>query len=473
MKPALIFLTAFLLAAALGAKEDAFQQGREALAKGDNDGAITLFTRAIVSDPTSSAAYEHRAVAYERKHDYAKSLADYETAIRLNPQLSRLHMNAGVLHALRHELTEAIACFDEAVRLDPQATGAFSGRGEAYLLKGDYEKALADFEEALLLEPKNASAHAGRGRVFQKQREFSKAEADFSEALRLSPKNATIYVTRGVSFADQGDFEKALADFNEALRLRPDDLPARGNRGRVYLQKGDYERALADFQEALRLDPSSVAGLHNLCSLRVTCPKDDIRNGKEAVEYAKRLGEITHWKVPTDLTLMAAAYAEAGDFEEAVQWQEKYLKTPNLNKKETTDASIYLAFYKGHRTWHEIQQINQKNFDLRKQADTPRSRYTKAVNDAIGKKWAELYRAQKDKYPQVSIAIHLVLAKDGKSVNQNEIKVISKDKNPDLEALGTAAILQAELPPVPDELKADFENKPFEMNLSFVIYNGP
>jgi hypothetical protein len=70
------------------------------------------------------------------------------------------------------------------------------------------------------------------------------------------------------------------------------------------------------------------------------------------VEYAAKAFELSEWKSPDFIDTLAAAYAEVGDFEQAIKWEMKYLGTSNLSEKESTDAKSRLALYQAHKPYH-------------------------------------------------------------------------------------------------------------------------
>jgi len=79
--------------------------------------------------------------------------------------------------------------------------------------------------------------------------------------------------------------------------------------------------------------------------LLATCPDDKIRDAKRAVEYATTACERTVWKDPLHLDILASAYAEAGQFEEAVRYQTRALDDPTLNVDHRPAATQRLQLY--------------------------------------------------------------------------------------------------------------------------------
>jgi hypothetical protein len=76
-----------------------------------------------------------------------------------------------------------------------------------------------------------------------------------------------------------------------------------------------------------------------------TCPDARLRNGKQAVESASRACELTGWKVAQPLATLAAAYAENGDFERAVEWQTKANELSSTSN-DRSEGAERLALYR-------------------------------------------------------------------------------------------------------------------------------
>jgi len=181
------------------------------------------------------------------------------------------------------------------------------------------ERAIPHFTEQIRLDP-NALAYAARGMVWRVAGEFDLALDDFSDAIRLDP-DASYYSGRGATWLEKKDWERAIADFNEAIRLRPSHRLYL-NRGLTYEGQNDYDRAIADYDEAIRLEPRAVTALHARAWLLATCPDSKYRDGNKAVADCSTACEMERWKNPRAVGCFAAAYAEIGNFNEAVKWQQ-------------------------------------------------------------------------------------------------------------------------------------------------------
>ena len=170
----------------------------------------------------------------------------------------------------------------------------------------------------------------------------------------LSPDNKThAYYGRGVTYAQMGDFDKAIGDMTQAIGLSPNDEWSHYYRGWAFGQKGDLAKAIADYRDAARLAPHSDLFNNDLAWVLATCPTDSLRNGKEAEALARKACELTHWKKWQCLGTLAAACAELGDFELAVQYQKQALSLANLPEKDRAEESQRLSSYERHQPWRE------------------------------------------------------------------------------------------------------------------------
>jgi tetratricopeptide (TPR) repeat protein len=309
------------------------------------DEEVSAWTKSIRDDPRDNYAYFCRGCAYMTKGDHDKAIADFTEAIRLNPgnqpgvgkpqirDAAAALTNRGCEYAEKFEYDKAIADYEAALRLEPSDTAAISNRARARYCKGELEKAIADYSEVIRLEPKDGLNRYVRALAHLRKGDPDEAIADLTDAIRLTPDFVWSYVIRGGLFSDKGDFDKAIADFSEAIRLEPDSPSAYNGRADAYARKGDLGRARADYQRALaearkpsRLGPKDPTPHQIIGGICATCPVASLRDGKRAVQEARIACDLYEWESPYGLDVLAAAYAEAGDFDAAVKWQTEAIK---------------------------------------------------------------------------------------------------------------------------------------------------
>jgi tetratricopeptide (TPR) repeat protein len=206
---------------------------------------------------------------------------------------------------------------------------------------------------ALAQEPADAEGFYSRGMASARKGETRKALADFTEAIRLDPKHVAAYVNRGYLEAQTGEHTKALKDYDEALRLDAKNPAAYYNRGYSHYARREYEDAIADFTEVLRLHPGHAEACTRLAWILATCPQADLRDGKMAVNFAQAACQLSKWKFRAAVDALAAAYAEAGDFENAVKYEKEFLEKYNPPERAAAGAAARLKLYEAKTPHHE------------------------------------------------------------------------------------------------------------------------
>ncbi len=184
--------------------------------------------------------------------------------------------------------------------------------------------------------------------------DYDRAIANFTKAIEVNPRDEDAYIFRGDAWFNKGDYECAIADYSKAIEINPRFALAYCWRGEAWGHKGDYDRAIADFNKALEIDPRYANAYNNLAWLLATCPDARYRNGAKAVELAQKAVELDRsacW-----LDTLAAAYAEAGKFEDAITTQEKAIalhEKEGVTKNHIDKFIERLNYYKAHKPWRE------------------------------------------------------------------------------------------------------------------------
>jgi tetratricopeptide (TPR) repeat protein len=188
------------------------------------------------------------------------------------------------------------------------------------------------------------------------QGKFADADAEFSAALQLNPDNLTIREALTL-VAKKAEACKVLARLYEALKIQPTP-EIHAQIAVIQTLQGEFQEAVGHYTEALRLRPDLPDVLNNLAWLLATCPDARTRDGTQAVKFAERACELTHYQKNIYVGTLAAAYAEAGRFDDAIAMAEKACALasesgdPDLLKKNQE----LLELYRAHRPYHEAAE---------------------------------------------------------------------------------------------------------------------
>jgi tetratricopeptide (TPR) repeat protein len=250
--------------------DDFFIQGEDKYQKGDFQGAITAYDRALKINPNYAAAYLNRGQARYFSRDTKGALEDLNQALRISPN----NVEALLIRSfVRKQLGDAQGATDDlnqVMRRNPISATDYSSRGTARSFSGDRRGAIEDFNQALKLAPNNPFTYLSRGNTYQRFKDYQSAMADYDQALRLNPNFLGAYNNRATIRLILGDNQGVIDDYNQALKLNSNFANPYNNRGLARLNLGDNEGAIADFNQALKIDPNLGSAYYNRGAARST-----------------------------------------------------------------------------------------------------------------------------------------------------------------------------------------------------------
>jgi tetratricopeptide (TPR) repeat protein len=213
----------------------------------------------------------------------------------------------------------------DTIAKNPQSADAHNELGFVLITRnGDFAKAAQEFQTAVECDPNSADARVNFGHILAMAGKFSEAEAQFLAALKIEPYNSQAHKVYADLLEQEGRNAAALYHLQTGLLFKPDFNMCMQVASLEY-RTGHPRQAVAYFQQALtfKLDPET---LNNLAWILATCPDDSIRNGSEAVRDAEQACNLTAFKRPGMVGTLAAAYAEAGRFPEAITTAEEAIQ---------------------------------------------------------------------------------------------------------------------------------------------------
>ena len=275
---------------------------------------------------TSLRRWPGHVPTYRNLHIVLMALGRYDDAARTcrgwlrrapDSVPARIRLGRALRKARRYD--EAIAAFEEAARLRPDDAAIRHYVGTTWAARGDLARAVAEFRAALLLDPDHLPSRGDLGRALRQMGHVDEAIAIFREILRRYPDEPQAHRSLAAALVDKGELEEAELHLVRYLEIKPDDAATRTTFAHLLARQGETAAAIREYREALRRDAGHVNALNNLAWLLATHRDGQFRDGAEAVRLAERVCERTKRSDPGLLDTLAAAYAEAGRFDDAVQ----------------------------------------------------------------------------------------------------------------------------------------------------------
>jgi tetratricopeptide (TPR) repeat protein len=270
------------------------------------------------------------------------------------------HQNLGDVLLKRGEVLPAMRHYEEVLRLAPGFADARNKLGSALGSLGRFDEAIAQFQEAIRLGD-NAEFRHNLGFAFAKQGRTDDAIREYEAALRLDHDHYLSLVHLGEALGSRGRLPETEVPLRRALELRAADNEARRLLAVTLVQEGRAEEAVAAYGEILRRSPDDLDALNNVAWIRAVHASAALRNGAEAVRLAERARNRSPRPEAVLYSTLAAAYAEAGRFPDAVRACERAIELA----RDAGDAQQAAAFtrqlsrYRAGKPFHIVERRGQ------------------------------------------------------------------------------------------------------------------
>jgi tetratricopeptide (TPR) repeat protein len=283
---------------------------------------------------------------------YADAQTLWQATLERNPASWMSHNNLGSILLSEGKDDEALEHFHKALEIQPSDNAdAHYNLGLFLLRNKEVDEAIVEFRRALEINPNYIKAHDNLGTALAQKGLMDEAISQFRMTLKIQPDNQNAHNNLGLVLLWKGQVDEAVFHFQQALQIAPDYADAHNNLGLAFFQMGRMDEAIGQFQKALEIKPmfaESCNGLGDVAWVLATSPNATVRNGPEAVQLAEEVQGLSGGQNPAIAMTLAAAYAEAGRFSEAIAAAERGLQLANFQNNPTlaTALQAQLKFYR-------------------------------------------------------------------------------------------------------------------------------
>ncbi|MDB6110681.1 MAG: Photosystem assembly protein Ycf3 [Pedosphaera sp.] len=301
-----------------GAPATHVTRGLHLAAQGFHENGVREFQTALQLDPHDVTARTALAVELfaEKRTDEARQ--QIELALEDGPDNANAHLQLATILGSLGNLESAVRHAAKAVELAPDMAFGYHKLCLWLQQLNRNPEAVTAGREGLRIEPANARLQYLVGSALAAQADHLAAIKHFGFACDLKPGEAATHDQLGLSLAALNRWGEAQRSFARSASLTPGEATFHFHLALAFEYQGDASAAIRAYRQALRLKPELLPAIEQLAWLLATHPNPELRNGAEAVGLAERACRLPNGQTPMCLRTLAAAYAEAGRFDEAV-----------------------------------------------------------------------------------------------------------------------------------------------------------
>jgi tetratricopeptide (TPR) repeat protein len=297
-----------------------------AVRNADYQSPLAIWQDTVHKRPHNSMAHYNLGVVFDRLDRVDEAIEHYQWALRLQPDYAEAHSNLATALVMSGDTREAIAHYEQAVRIQPDYAMAHNNFGNALASLGKSNEAIEQYHAALSLYPDYAHAHYNLAAFLARLGRTDEAIEHYREALRLQPDYVLAHTNLGIALAATGRTAEAIDHFEYAVQQEPRSASIHCQLALALTAAGKIREATKHYHKTLRLQPNTPVALNNLAWLLATHEPGGPGEAARAVELAQRARDLAGPENASCLDTLAAAYAAAGRFSDAILTAENALQ---------------------------------------------------------------------------------------------------------------------------------------------------
>jgi len=315
-------------------------------------GIVTLsdrFThyRAVIVSAALLVVASFGTLTWRQAATYSDIETLWRTTLARNPECWMAHTNIGIVFLQQGKIDDAIAHYRLALQMQADSWDAEYNLGTALVAKGQVDEAILHCERAVGMRPTDPDAQVSLGNALVAKGRIDEAIAHYQKAITAQPDHFLARYSLGHALLEKGEFEGAIQVCRSALLLRPSDADCQTTLAIALEEKGNPTEAIQHYQKALELAPKSISTLTNLAWLLATSQDASLRNGAKAIELATQADRLVGGTNTLVLRTLAAAYAENGEFTNAIRTARSAMQLARMHGEDslTADLGQQIALY--------------------------------------------------------------------------------------------------------------------------------
>jgi len=323
------------------------------VAEGRDQAAIEHFRRAVELDSGLRDARIKLGNALARGTLFAEAVAQYDAVLAADPEnISALGQRAAARTNLG-QFPQARSDLDRLVALVPDNREAHLRLAGVLEQMGENEAAIGHLVRAIELAPtpaEKAQAHVRFADLLRRQGKYRSAGEQYQAAQIVDPEHPAAYAGMASLLAEAGRYVEAATIYRQLLTLQPENLEAAMGEMTALILAGEHQLARDRLEQGLVTFPGNINFRDVLARHLAACPDRSVRDGARALELARELYDEV--PTPESMETLAMAYAEAGQFDAAVEWQRKLIAATGAQADEETRRRLEgnLSRYEGRES---------------------------------------------------------------------------------------------------------------------------